>query len=264
MAAAGSNLTIENLCVSYQTQRGTAEAVRDVSLEVPQGTVLCVLGASGCGKSTVLSTIAGFVKPTAGVVRLNGRTVTSPGPDKGVIFQDLALFPWLSVTRNVEFGLRRTISCADERRRHARRWIARVQLAGHEDKRLSELSGGMAQRVAVARCLAAGPSIALMDEPFAALDAPNKMAMQELLAELVRDVGITVVFVTHDIDEALIVGDALAVMRGAPGTVVQLIDNPFPRPRTQEIYRLADYGRIKADLFDFIRNPLDGRPPSTH
>jgi len=245
-------LAVDALSLSFQTRERRVDAVVDVSLEVTAGQTLCLLGPSGCGKSTVLNAIAGFLAPTAGQVRVAGATVTGPGPDRGMVFQDLALYPWLDVTRNVEFGLRHRIHSRAERRERAQSWIERVHLSGHEHKRVSELSGGMAQRVAIARCLAAEPSVALMDEPFAALDAHTRISMQELLAQLVDDYGTTVVFVTHDIDEALIVGDTIAVMGGAPGRVVDSFANPFPRPRSHVVYGQQGYGELKATVFELI------------
>jgi NitT/TauT family transport system ATP-binding protein len=200
----------------------------------------------------VLNAIAGFITPSAGQVLVDSRVVDGPGPDRGMVFQDLALFPWLDIQRNVEFGLRHIVASKSERRARARNWIERVHLAGHERKRVGELSGGMAQRVAIARCLVTEPMVALMDEPFAALDAHTRISMQELLAGLVTEVGTTVVFVTHDIDEALIVGDAIAVMGGSPGSVVETFDNPFCRPRSHLIYREDGYGEMKARIFDLI------------
>ena len=258
-AAPGAMLQIHGLSVSFDGKDGRVDAVRDVDLDIGRGRTLCLLGPSGCGKSSVLNAIAGFVPPSAGHVLVDSRAVDGPGPDRGMVFQDLALFPWLDIQRNVEFGLRHIVASRSERRARAGHWIERVHLTGHEHKQVSELSGGMAQRVAIARCLATEPTVALMDEPFAALDAHTRISMQELLAGLVTEVGTTVVFVTHDIDESLIVGDSIAVMGGSPGRVVETFDNPFARPRSHRIYGEDGYGELKARIFDLI-GQRDGGP----
>lgn len=251
-AAGPPLLEVEDLSLSFETRERRVDAVRDVSLRVTTGRTLCLLGPSGCGKSTVLNAIAGFLTPSQGEVRIDGAVVTGPGPDRGMVFQDLALYPWHDILRNVEFGLRHRVRDRRARRERARSWIERVHLTGHETKRVSELSGGMAQRVAIARCLAAEPSVVLMDEPFAALDAHTRISMQELLAQLVDEYGTTVVFVTHDIDEALIVGDAIAVMGDSPGRIVETFENPFPRPRSHTVYGQEGYGALKSKVFELI------------
>jgi NitT/TauT family transport system ATP-binding protein len=245
-------LQIRGISVSFAAKGRRVDAVRDIDLDIDRGRTLCLLGPSGCGKSSVLNAIAGFITPSAGQVLVDSRVVDGPGPDRGMVFQDLALFPWLDIQRNVEFGLRHIVASKSERRARARHWIERVHLVGHEHKQVGELSGGMAQRVAIARCLVTEPTVALMDEPFAALDAHTRISMQELLAGLVAEVGTTVVFVTHDIDESLIVGDAIAVMGGSPGRVVETFDNPFRRPRSHLIYGEDGYGDMKARIFDLI------------
>ncbi|MCZ2825033.1 MULTISPECIES: ABC transporter ATP-binding protein [unclassified Modestobacter] len=255
-------LQVRDLRLSFQTRERQVDAVTDVSLDVQRGRTLCLLGPSGCGKSSVLNAIAGFLTPSQGEVLVASRLVDGPGPDRGMVFQDLALYPWHNIQRNVEFGLRHLLPTRAERHERARSWIDRVRLTGHESKRVNELSGGMAQRVAIARCLAAEPSVVLMDEPFAALDAHTRINMQELLAQLVADYGMTVVFVTHDIDEALIVGDAVAVMGGAPGRIVESFENPFARPRSHLVYRQPGYGEVKARIFDLIGGHHDTDRPN--
>ncbi|MEV7521797.1 ABC transporter ATP-binding protein [Streptomyces sp. NPDC091371] len=213
---------LEGLSVGY----GTAPVLERTDLEFPAGSFTALLGPSGCGKSTVLNTIAGFVRPSGGRVTAGSVPVRGPGPERGVVFQHYALFPWRTARGNVEFALKRLGLPRAERRRRALAALAEVGLADGAEKYPAELSGGMRQRVALARALAAEPRVLLMDEPFGALDALTRTRMQELLRELWRRTGTTVLFVTHDIDEALALAERVIVLGGAPGRV--LADHPVP------------------------------------
>jgi ABC-type nitrate/sulfonate/bicarbonate transport system ATPase subunit len=249
-------LEIRELSISFAS-KPRVHAVDAVSLTVAAGETLCLLGPSGCGKSSVLRAVAGFVRPDSGDVRVDGRLVTAPGADRGMVFQEYALFPWHTVSRNIAFGLRRRIPDAAKREAVVRSWIAKVKLDGFEKAYPKQLSGGMRQRVAIARALAPEPQVLLMDEPFGALDAQTRVLMQEMLEGLIAESRNAVVFVTHDIDEALIVGDTLCVMSRRPGRVLETIRNPFARPRSAHIFEHRDYGPVKARIFEMIRRQID-------
>lgn len=213
---------LEGLSVAY----GGTQVLERTELDLPAGSFTALLGPSGCGKSTVLGAVAGFVKPTGGRVTAGSAPVLGPGPDRGVVFQHYALFPWRTARGNVEFALKRLGLPRAERRRRALAALAEVGLADGAEKYPAQLSGGMQQRVALARALAAEPEVLLMDEPFGALDALTRARMQALLRELWQRRGTTVLFVTHDIDEALALAERVVVLGGAPGRV--LADHPVP------------------------------------
>jgi ABC-type nitrate/sulfonate/bicarbonate transport system ATPase subunit len=248
-------LEIRDLSISFGT--GTkVHAVDRVSLTVAAGETVCLLGPSGCGKSSLLRAVAGFVRPDSGQVLVDGRVVTAPGADRGMVFQEYALFPWHTVARNIAFGLRRRIPDRAQRDGVVRTWIAKVKLDGFERAFPKQLSGGMQQRVAIARALAPDPQVLLMDEPFGALDAQTRVLMQEMLEDLIAESRGAVMFVTHDIDEALIVGDTLCIMSKRPGRILETFRNPFPRPRSARIFEHADYGPAKARIFETIRREI--------
>ncbi|WP_037879789.1 ABC transporter ATP-binding protein [Streptomyces sp. NRRL S-378] len=213
---------LEGLSVRY----GSASVLERTDLELPAGSFTALLGPSGCGKSTVLGAVAGFVPPATGQVTAGSRPVRGPGPHRGVVFQHYALFPWRTARGNVEFALKRPGLPRAERRRRALEALAEVGLADGTDKYPAQLSGGMQQRVALARALAAEPEVLLMDEPFGALDALTRARMQRLLRELWQRRGTTVLFVTHDIDEALALAQRVVVLGGSPGRV--LADHAVP------------------------------------
>ncbi|MFC9298893.1 ABC transporter ATP-binding protein [Streptomyces sp. NPDC057011] len=213
---------LEGLSVGY----GGAPVLERTDLDLAAGSFTALLGPSGCGKSTVLGAVAGFVRPTAGRVTAGSEPVRGPGPERGVVFQHYALFPWRTARGNVEFALKRLGLPRAERRRRALAALAEVGLADGADKYPAQLSGGMQQRVALARALAAEPEVLLMDEPFGALDALTRTRMQTLLRELWQRRGTTVLFVTHDIDEALALAERVIVLGGAPGRV--LADHTVP------------------------------------
>lgn len=208
--------------------------IKDVNLAIRGGEFFVLLGPSGCGKSTLLNIIAGFVSKSGGHLRIGEEEVTRPGKDRAVVFQqaDSSLFPWLTVRENVEFGLRMKKTPKPERRRISSQFIELVGLAGHENKFPQELSGGMKQRVQLARVLANDPAILLMDEPFGALDAMTRRTMQKELVRIWRETHKTVVFVTHDIQEALLLGERIGIMSVGPSSnITQVYDNPLPFPR---------------------------------
>ena len=242
------NLQVNRVSKEFIDRRSksTVRALDEINLEVQKGEVICILGPSGCGKSTLLNIVAGFLPPSGGEVRVDGRPVIEPGPDRGFVFQEFALFPWRTVLENIEFGpVLKGMEKADRHAR-ARELIQRIHLTGFEDKYPFELSGGMKQRVGIARALANDPEVLLMDEPFGALDAQTRRVMQEELLKLLGETKKTVLFVTHAIDEAIVLADRVMVMTARPGQVKALLGVDIPRPRERtspefnELYRMMD------------------------
>jgi ABC-type nitrate/sulfonate/bicarbonate transport system ATPase subunit len=231
-------------------------AVTDVDLVIEdrpgRGEFRAVLGPSGCGKSTILNLIAGLEMPTEGTVRVGGEEVRGPGPERGMVFQSYSSMPWLDVEQNVSYGMRLQGVDSGTRRERAKMLIERVGLSGHESKYPRELSGGMRQRVAIARTLAVEPEIMLMDEPFGALDVHTRFDMQNLVQEIWERQEATILFVTHDISEAVYLSDRIYVLSTSPGTVVAEIDVDLPRPRTQETKRTPEFQRIEREILELI------------
>jgi NitT/TauT family transport system ATP-binding protein len=225
-------IDVRDVSLVYQTPSGRVEALKSASFSQNASEFLCLLGPSGCGKSTLLNIIAGFLTPSAGEIRIGGKAVTGHGTDRGVVFQDFAqLFPWRTALGNVTFGLEMKGMARAEREQIARRQLALVKLEEFADSYPHHLSGGMQQRVAIARALAYNPAVLLMDEPFAALDALTRDDMQRLLAEVWRETRKTVVYVTHNVAEAVYLADRVLVMTPHPGTVKVEVPIRLPRPR---------------------------------
>jgi NitT/TauT family transport system ATP-binding protein len=225
-------IEIEELSKSFDTaQRGTHLALSEISMAVEEGQFVAIVGPSGCGKSTLLYVVGGFVAPTTGRVRVVGKEVDGPGPDRGPVFQEFALFPWKTVLGNVSYGLIQRGVARREALARARALIELVHLNGYENFYPKELSGGMKQRVAIARTLAYGPRILLMDEPFGALDALTRTRLQNELLEIWERDRKTVMFVTHSVDEAVFLSDRVFVMSRSPGRIKCVIEIALPRPR---------------------------------
>jgi NitT/TauT family transport system ATP-binding protein len=225
-------IAIERLSKSFETARRTSHlALADISLEVAEGEFVSILGPSGCGKSTLLYIVGGFVQPTQGTVAVDGKPVTGPGPDRGPVFQEFALFPWKTVLGNVMYGPLERGMARSRAEEKARALIALVHLTGYENFYPKELSGGMKQRVAIARTLAYGPSILLMDEPFGALDAHTRTGMQKELLEIWERDRKTVLFVTHSVEEAVFLSDRVVVLTRSPGRIKETVRIDLPRPR---------------------------------
>jgi NitT/TauT family transport system ATP-binding protein len=236
----GIALRIDDVGKTFVGPAGAVEALRPTSVSVAAGEFVCLLGPSGCGKSTLLSIIAGLDAPSSGQVLANEQPVRGPGTDRVLLFQDAALFPWLDVQRNVEFGLRQQGVAAAERDKIARQLLAQVGLTGFERSFVHQLSGGMRQRVAIARALAINPQVLLMDEPFGALDALTRDQMHADLEALWQATGKTVLFVTHNVREAVALGDRVLVFSPRPGRIVREFRVELPRPRSLEDHALVD------------------------
>jgi NitT/TauT family transport system ATP-binding protein len=238
------HIEVRNVSLVYDTPAGAVTGVENVSFDIDASQFVCLLGPSGCGKTTLLNVIAGFLKPTAGEVRIGGKTVTSHGMDRGIVFQDFAqLFPWRTALGNVAFGLEMKGVAKAEREAAARKQLNLVKLEKFVDSFPHHLSGGMQQRVAIARALAYNPAVLLMDEPFAALDALTRDEMQRLLAEVWRETRKTVVYVTHNVAEAVYLADRVLVMTPHPGRVRAEVAIRLPRPRDALSVEFLEYQR---------------------
>lgn len=239
----------------YQSQGADAPVVAldGVSLRIRRGEFISLLGPSGCGKSTLLNIVAGFQSATSGQILQNGRKITKPDPSRTVVFQDYALFGWMTVQQNVEFGLKAKGMPKAQRAEIARALIATVQLSGFEDKFPHQMSGGMKQRAAIARALAPDPDILLMDEPFGALDAQTRVLLQEEIARISSETRKTVIFVTHGIDEAVFLADRVVVMSPRPGRVRNEVLVPLPRPRTAEMRSDPWFVSTVKDLWETLK-----------
>ncbi len=252
--AGGLKLSLRDISVSFRGRRGgEIAAVARLSLDVADREIVSIVGPSGCGKSTLLRLVAGLVRPSTGEIRLDGRVVQAPGADRGMVFQSYTLFPWLTVQGNVEFGPKIRGLDVAYCREVAGRFIQMVGLAGFEHAYPKELSGGMMQRVAIARALANDPEVLLMDEPFGALDAQTRVFMQELLLDIWQKTPKTILFVTHDIDEALFLGDRVYVMTARPGRFRDEVRLDLPRPRTLEITMSPAFVETKRRVLGIIR-----------
>ena len=239
----------------YRGPQGETEALRSIDFSVHRREFVCVIGPSGCGKSTLIRILAGLEKASSGQVLLDGAPVAGPGRDRGMVFQGYSLFPWLSVKRNVMFGPLMAGSSRTMAESRAREWLELVGLTKFADAYPHQLSGGMRQRVAIARALANEPRILLMDEPFGALDAQTRSKMQRHLLDIWRNVDITVLFITHDLDEAVYLADRILVLKAHPGEVQEVIEVPVPRPRSPAQFSSAEFLATRARLEQLIHPP---------
>ena len=243
---------INQAFVSQRTKQ-ISHALSQVDLNIGDKEFVCLLGPSGCGKSTLLNVIAGFLKPTAGTVLLDGRPITGPGPDRGVVFQEPTLFPWLTALENVTFGPRMRHQPAGQYTANAHEVLRLVGLEGFERHLPRSLSGGMRQRVALARVLVANPQVLLMDEPFGALDAQTRTIMQELVLKIWERDQKTALFITHDVEEAIFLADRVVVMTARPGRIKREVPITLPRPRTLDLITKPEFMEVKRMLLGIIR-----------
>lgn len=249
-------IRLDSLTKTFCTRKGDIEAVRNFSLDVRRGEVIALVGASGCGKTTVLNMVAGFMSPTSGTVLLDEAPIARVEPRCGMIFQSYALFPWLTVQKNVEFGPKINRVAKRIRREESRKYIEMVGLEGFEHAYPGELSGGMRQRVALCRVLANKPDILLCDEPFAALDAMTRQVMQQELLQIVGRSGQTVLFITHSIDEALILSDRVVVMSARPGQVKDIYAIDLPHPRKVDVQLTDEYLGLKRKIWSMVEEEV--------
>ncbi len=246
-------IEIDHFGLDYASDGAPIAAVDDVSITVRPGEFVSIVGPSGCGKSSLLNAVAGFVPATRGRVAVDGVPVTRPGADRGMVFQQYSLFPWKTVRQNVEFGLKMKGVGAGTRERMARTLLSLAGLIGFEDQYPDRLSGGMKQRVGIVRALATGPKVLLLDEPFGALDAQTRQIMQQILTNIWQRLGISVLFVTHDIDEAIFLSDRVYVMTARPGRIKAEVPITLPRPREVDGMMTADFLALRAELAGLIR-----------
>ena len=257
MNAATGKLSVDAVSLTYGTGAKRVLALDGISFEVRPNEFTVIVGPSGCGKSSLLYIAAGLTETTGGEIRANDRPVNGPGADRGMVFQSYTLFPWLTVRNNVEYGLRRKGLAAPERRGIAERYLREIGLTAFTDHYPKQLSGGMMQRVAIARALANDPDILLMDEPFGALDSQTRHSMQKLLLRVWEQSHKTVAFVTHDIDEAILLGDRVIVMTARPGRVKADITITIPRPRHPEIALEPEFIALKRRIIEELRDEID-------
>lgn len=252
-------LSIRHLGKRFGNGDAATVALQDVSFDVHRREFISVIGPSGCGKSTLIRIVAGLDEATGGQVLLDGVEVVGPGPDRGMVFQGYTLFPWLTVKGNVMFGLQVGGKSARTAEAEAHQWLEMVGLDEFADAYPHELSGGMKQRVAIARALANGPRILIMDEPFGALDAQTRAQMQSYLLQIWKNVDVTILFITHDLEEAAYLSDRILVMGSHPGRVVELIENPVPRPRRPEQFISRSFLSLKRRFEELIHLPSGTR-----
>jgi len=254
--SAGITMAIEDVTLRYGEANGVL-ALDDVSLKVAKNEFCVIVGPSGCGKSSLLYLAAGLNDATSGVIKVDGREVIEPGPDRGMVFQSYTLFPWLTVRANIEYGPKRKGLPAEQRRQIVDQYLNEVGLAPFADHYPAQLSGGMKQRVAIARALANDPAVLLMDEPFGALDSQTRGTMQKLLLRVWERQQKTVLFVTHDIDEALVLGDRVLVMTARPGKIKAEIKVDIPRPRSMDVILEPDFIALKRRILGLLHDEID-------
>ncbi|UOQ90278.1 ABC transporter ATP-binding protein [Agromyces endophyticus] len=261
MHTAGTNaprISVRGVTKTFDLKGEEFVALDDVSLDVADNEFVTVVGPSGCGKSTLMNILAGLDSPTDGEALVDGVPVAGPGPDRGVIFQQYALFPWLTVRKNVEFGLKTAGLPAKERREKAEHFIEMVGLGEFADALPKMLSGGMKQRCAIARAYAVDPSILLMDEPFGALDALTRVKLQEQLLDTWSQEKRTVAFITHDVDEAVFLANRVVVMAARPGRIYEIVDVDLPYPRTEEMRLSPEFAELRNRVWNAVYHQTPG------
>jgi NitT/TauT family transport system ATP-binding protein len=247
------HIEVKNFSLSYETIEGSVEAVTDTQIHVKPGEFVSIVGPSGCGKSTLLNAVAGFLRPTTGVITVDGAPVNGPSAERGMVFQQYSLFPWKTVRENVEFGLKMRGMPRSQRERAALTLLGLAGLDAFEKHYPERLSGGMKQRVGIVRALATGPKVLLLDEPFGALDAQTRVIMQQILTNMWQRLKISVLFVTHDIDEAIFLSDRVYCMTARPGSIKAEITIPLERPRQQSMMMSSEFLALRRGLMSLIR-----------
>lgn len=242
-------IKIENLCFSYSDrQENKINVIDNLDLIVYDQEFLSIVGASGCGKSTLLNIIAGLLPPNKGKVELNDKEIAGPGPDRTMVFQDDAVFPWYTVKQNVEYGLKITLQNTEQRKKEVEKTLELVGLSENAKMYPRQLSGGMRKRVDVARAIITKPEVLLMDEPFAALDVMTKQKLQEQFLNIWNETRMTVIFVTHDLEEALYMAGRVVIMSSRPGRIARVVDVPFDRPRDRDIKTAPEFTKLRRDI----------------
>jgi NitT/TauT family transport system ATP-binding protein len=252
-----SSIAARDVSMVFATRNGEVRALDNVTVDIRDGHFACIVGASGCGKSTLLNIMAGLVQPSGGTVEVGNERVEGPGADRGMVFQSYTLFPWLRVRENIEFGPSLAGVDSGERRRIAEGLLEEMGLAEFARAYPSELSGGMKQRVAIARALANNPKVLLMDEPFGALDALTRAGAQRFLTQIWEQHRRTIAFVTHDIDEAIFLGDTVYVMSPRPGRVKEIVSVDIPRPRSLDDLATPRFTELKHRILSLIFEDVD-------
>jgi NitT/TauT family transport system ATP-binding protein len=262
---AAERIRFEGVSVDFPTAQGPMRVIDGIELQIAQGEFVSVIGPSGCGKTTLMNLLGGFVRPTQGRVLLDGRPVTGPGPDRGVIFQEYGVFPWLTVRGNIEFGLRLSASkvAAAERETIVQRYLSLMGLADFADHFPKHLSGGMRQRLALARAYAVRPQFLLMDEPFGALDAQTRSAMQDLLLQVLQAEGKTVLLITHSVDEAIYLSSRIVVVTARPARVRTVIDVPFGYPRAESVHEDPRFASLRAQIHALVMQEYEAQAKQT-
>jgi NitT/TauT family transport system ATP-binding protein len=253
-AEAPARIRFDRVSVDFPTGDGPMRVLEDVTFDIRQGEFVSIIGPSGCGKTTLMNIVGGFVQPTGGQVLLDGRPVTAPGPDRGVIFQEYGVFPWLTVRQNIAFGLKLSVSKAgaQERDEIVQRYMQLMGLADFANHFPKHLSGGMRQRLALARAYAVKPEFLLMDEPFGALDAQTRSAMQDLLLEVLQREGKTVMLITHSVEEAIYLSSRIVVVTARPARIRTVIDVPFGYPRAEHVHEDPRFAELRAHIRDLV------------
>jgi NitT/TauT family transport system ATP-binding protein len=261
-----ARIRFDGVSVSFPTARGELKVVDDVSYAIANGEFVSIIGPSGCGKTTMMNLVAGFVRPTAGSVTLDGKPITGPGPERGVIFQEYGVFPWLSVEQNIAFGLtlRANRVSDDETRSICARYMQLMGLTDFAQAYPKALSGGMRQRLAIARAYAVKPQFLLMDEPFGALDAQTRSNMQDLLLEVLQQEGKTVMLITHSVEEAIYLSSRIIVATARPARIREIIDVPFPYPRTESLHESAEFGELRSYVRDLVMKEYAAQERQQH
>jgi len=254
MTSARNRIAFEGVSVDFPTASGKLRVLDDVSYRIADGEFVSVIGPSGCGKTTMMNLVAGFLRPTSGAVLLDGQPIAAPGPDRGVIFQEYGVFPWLTVEQNIAFGLKLHARRVPEAEREAicARYMRLMGLADFADAWPKTLSGGMRQRLAIARAYAVKPEFLLMDEPFGALDAQTRSAMQDLLIDVLHAEGKTVMLITHSVEEAVYLSDRIVVMTARPARIREIVTVPFGHPRDESLHETAEFGDLRSHVRELV------------